>query len=115
MCICIVHFDRLKLCPANIRLNEEIIGEQRAAYSENLPPGDIQQTKSIPVGHHLQIIDYDDEEVLSETDTAATSILPSAVPSRGAPSSRYPRREHRPPTRFNDFVALNCVEDETSS
>ena len=108
----IVHFDQLKLCPANIHQNEELISEQGSTDSQNLPPEDMQHTESLPVGHHLQIMDYDDEEILNETDIATTtSILPSAVPSRGAPSSRYPRREHQPPTRFNDFVAINCVED----
>ena len=111
----IVHFDRLKLCPANIHLNEELISEQGATDPQNLSSEDIQHTESLPVVHHLQIIDYDNEEVLNETDTATTSILPSAVPSKGVTSSRYPRREHRLPTRFNDFVALNCVDDETSS
>ena len=56
----IVHFDRLKVCPANIHLNEELISEQGATDPENLPPEDIQHTESLSVGHHLQIIDYDD-------------------------------------------------------
>ena len=96
-------------------MNEELISEQGATDSENLPPEDIQHTESLPVGCHLQIIHYDNEEVLNETDTETTSILPSAESSRGVPSGRYPRREHQPPTRFNNFVALNCVEDKTSS
>ena len=67
------------------------------------------------MGHNLQIIDWDDEEVLNEADTTPTSMLPSVVPGNVAPSNRYPRRELRPPTRFNDFVAINCVKDEMSS
>ena len=67
----------------------------------------------------LQIIDYDNEEVLvrpNGVDVGTPATKPDAAPSCGAPSMRrYPRREHRPPTRYDDFVALNCVEDGTSS
>ena len=118
-----MHFDRLKLCPPNIRLNEdpnihlneELSGDQSTTDSQSLLPDDIQQTESSPVGQNLHIIDWDDEDVQNEADTTPTSMLPSMVPSNVAPSNRYPRREHRPPTRFNDFVAINCIKDETSS
>ena len=113
----IVHFDRLKLCPPNIRLNEEQVDGQEVTDLQNVPSEDTQQTELSPVGQNLQIIDYDDEELPvgpNEADTA-TAMLPSVVPNSGVPSSRYPRREHRPPIRFNDFMALNCVKDGTSS
>ena len=67
------------------------------------------------MGHTLHIIDWDDEDVLNEADTTPTSMLPSMVPSNVVPNNRYPRRKHRPLTRFNDFVAINCVKDKTSS
>ena len=113
----IVHFDRLKLCPPNIRLNEEQVDGQEVTDLQNVPSEDTQQTELSLVGQNLQIIDYDDEELPvgpNEADTA-TAMLPSVVPNSGVPSSRYPRREHRPPIRFNDFMALNCVKDGTSS
>jgi len=32
-----------------------------------------------------------------------------------ASEGRYPRRERRAPSRFNDFVSLNNVSDELSA
>ena len=50
----IVHFDRLKLCPPNIRLNEEQVDGQEVTDSQNVPSEDTQQTELSPVGQNLK-------------------------------------------------------------
>jgi len=50
----------------------------------------------------------DNEIPNASADSSATAE--PVVPSEG----RYPRRERRAPYRFNDFVPLNNVSDESS-
>ena len=45
------------------------------------------------------------------TSADSTETAESIVASEG----RYPRRERRAPSRFNDFVPLNNVTDEASA
>ena len=66
---------------------------------------------------NLQIIDDDDgntvdfEEHAAEMDeTTATSPTTTATHP-----SRYPRREHRAPSRYSDYVPISYVEDKISS
>ena len=91
--------------------------EADAADSRDVPPAEMRQSEPTHFGQNLQIVDCDeDEEGLISPDAMnkTTVITPSAAPSSGCPS-RYPRRDHRPPTRYNDFVPLNCIDDGTSS
>ena len=53
----VVHFDRLKLCPKNIRLDDELTNEQYTSSQERIPPTE----NSLPIGHDLEIINDDDE------------------------------------------------------
>ena len=53
----VVHFDRLKLCPKKIRLDDELTNEQYTSSQELIPPTE----NSLPIGRDLEIIDDDDE------------------------------------------------------
>jgi len=74
------------------------------------------------VGQNLHIVDDNDdynavyvgetsEEQAAEMDepTATNPSTPIALPTR------YPRRKHRAPTRYSDYVPISCVKDGTSS
>ena len=94
----VVHFDRLKPCPPNIRL-------QQAEQPTSTTSDEMQnrgESTSAPrrtyIGEQLQLID-DDEEELRSTPTVIVDVAP--VP----PTSRYPQRERQPPQRYNDFVS----------
>ena len=90
----IVHFDRLKPCPPNVRL-------------ANKPrPERLQQTKSC----HLPLKPEEQCELLEEDeDCAAPMAPPNELPAAGpgdqpAPQRRYPDRNRRQPDRYGPFI-----------
>ena len=107
----VVHFDRLKLCPKNIRLDDELTNEQHTSSQELIPPTE----NSLLIGHDLEMVDADDDEADNATVTTPHTPMDTTSQAELAmPSGRYPRREHRPPSRFTDFVSLDLVTDGTS-
>lgn len=59
----VVHFDRLKLCPKNICLDDEPTSEQHISSLELVTPTE----NSLPIGHDMEILDDDDDEADSAT------------------------------------------------
>ena len=93
----IVHFNRLKLCPSNIRL-EDLGGSTSlnpvkpdCLLSSSLPDN------APPVGHNLELLNdpCDDERpaVTTHAEEPDTREMPLVSSSR----DRYPRREYRVP------------------
>ena len=106
----IVHFDRLKPCPKNIRFNQEDRSHpQEVPVFNSLRNPDLPE--SPPVGQNLQIVDDDDHD----NNTASMTLEDHTEETVPTSTSRYPRREHRVPSRYSDYVPISCVEDETSS
>ena len=71
----------------------------------------------LPVGHNLQIVDNEDDYIdntIVTTPNISVDTSSQAEPTMSS-ASRYPRREHRVHSRFNDHVPLNYVSDETSA
>ena len=89
----VVHFDRLKSCPKNIRLPPRLSSE---AHQSSVPP------PSAP-GTYLDLIDDDDDAYFPQQHnpptTGAASSMQSSVP-------RYPSRTHHPPDRYGFSLAL---------
>ena len=125
----IVHFDRLKPCPKTICVDEE---NQSPTPEEPTPDCDgscgSQNSGSpevLPVGQNLQIVEDDDEDntfVDTSIEEAANTSEEEAAEMGETPTSisntllsRYPRREHRAPSRYSDYVPISCVEDGMSS
>ena len=125
----IVHFDRLKPCPKSIRVDEE---NQSPTPEEPAPDHDgpcgSQNSGSPevpPVGQNLQIVEDDDEdntfvntpieEAANTSEEEAAEMGETTTTTSTTLPSRYPRREHRAPSRYSDYVPISCVEDGTSS
>ena len=72
----VVHFDRLKLCPKNIRLDDELTNEQHTSSQELIPPTE----NSLPIGHDLEIVDDDNDE--ADDATVTTSHTPMDTTSQ---------------------------------
>ena len=88
----IVHFDRLKPCPKNIRLNQEHQSDLEAPASNRLCNPEL--PVSPPFGKNLQIVDDDNITGRTLEDCAEETATTSSISS----TSRYPRREHRAPS-----------------
>ena len=106
----IVHFDRLKLCPNNIRLDD--LGGPPSlnppSLKSPLPP-----INAPPVGHNLELVEDSCDE--GPTVVTAEEADPVGIPIEPASTSGRPRREHRVPSRFDDFVLLHLIMDKTPS
>ena len=86
-----VHFNRLKPCPADIRCNTD--GEQgQSSSSQNELPTENQPP---PPGTNVQLIDNDEDYRPTDTVTQSTRL------------SRYPTRTRNPPRRLGDCTILN--------
>jgi len=68
-------------------------------YQVQISPGAVYDNVDIIVGANF-------ESQAEETTTDG--------PSATTHSSRYPRREHRVPTHYSDYVSISYVKDETS-
>ena len=134
----VVHFNRLKLCPTNVRSSS--CCPQDASHN-----GQLDGAASSPVGTEacssggraLLIPDDDDERIIdssvlaaessSITDdgdtsptgtTKSTSITECAPTTEETPvtdqmpfgmqssTTRYPSREHQPPSRYDDYICM---------
>ena len=112
----VVHFERLKLCPEDIRLDDD---HPMISESPHMSQ-DSQQPEQQPVGYDIELVDADDDEyetTISNTAQPDHSRGLDATTAAEPPvaTSRYPRRNHRAPSRFSDFVSISCVKDGTSS
>ena len=89
----VVHFDRLKSCPKNIRLPPRLSSE---VHQSSVPP------PSAP-GTYLDLIDDDDDAYFPQQHnppiTGAASSMQSSVP-------RNPSSTHHPPDRYGFSLAL---------
>ena len=106
----IVHFDRLKPCPKNLRLNQEYHNDLEAPEPNR--PCNPELPVLPPFGQNLQIVDDDDDNIGTTLEDHAVETAITSPPL--STQSRYPRREHRAPSRYSDYVPISCVEDETS-
>ena len=86
----VVHFDRLKSCPSNIRFDSNV-----ASPLPQLPEETSQNANSF--GRHLELVDDDD----NEQQPTAPVVNPTTIQQ---PSSRYPTRDRREPVRYQDYV-----------
>ena len=86
----IVHFDRLKPCPANIQLNPT------NSYSDVIP-SPIRSLPSAPssVGENIELIEDDSDD----------QQLPINSSQPPAPTCRYPSRARRPSSRYDDYIS----------
>ena len=126
----VVHFNRLKLCPADVRSPSRCL--------ENTPHGQDGNVTSPPVNSkssglgqkHSPVIlvpdvdemeyngvdnlvtDMDDmersaaNEGVSPTGSATTGETSNTMTEEISTARRYPHREHHPPSRYDDFVRI---------
>ena len=106
----IVHFDRLKLCPNNIRLKDSG-GGLPSQEPNGLPPPSVSD-RVLPIGHKLELLDDpgEDDGPAVPTQADQNDTAPLAAPVDLHPR-RYPRRDHCVPNRYDDFVPLHHILD----
>ena len=92
----VVHFDRLKPCPDNIRLDVTGSTPAESPATADTSPQPISPVSSI--GEHLELVENDSYE---QTEL----VRPS--PSTPSTHRRYPSRTRRPPPRYSDFVSYS--------
>ena len=84
----VAHFDRLKLCPKNICLDNELTSEQHTSSWELISSTE----KSLPIGHDLEIAYNDDDEADDATATTPhTPMDTTSQPELATPAGRYTR------------------------
>ena len=107
----VVHFNRLKSCPKNIRLNGE---GQRQHGSEPYRWQSLELPDLQPVGQNLHIVDDDDDDITVGTNLEKRQLLMGLqlllTYSKYTCTCRYPRREHRVPTRYSYYVPISYVQ-----
>lgn len=83
----VVHFNRMKRCPENIRLipRKPVTGACEPPLQPVSPP---------PVGSLLELLEDDD------VDQGVENQAPNGHPPANQPTGRYPVRARRPPDRF---------------
>ena len=98
----VVHFDRLKPCPNNIRVKEKAVNTQQKNVEQSSETVDNEQVQTPSIGTNLQLIDGDDDDDDGNRQTVDSQLLTTASPL--PPPRRYPERHRQPPARYNDFV-----------
>ena len=94
----VVHFDHLKPCPANMRLDYDSDNSRTATDITSTTEHDTTQSRTpANIGQDLDLVEEDDNW---EYSNPAIS-LPVA-----APNTRYPSRDRRPPSRYDSFVRI---------
>eukprot|EP00731_Ephydatia_muelleri_P006907 Em0003g1155a len=83
----VVHFNRLKKCPENVRL----LPRKPTTGAHDPPP---QPVSPPPVGSSLELLEDDD------VDQGVVNPVPNGHPPAAQPNGRYPVRARRPPDRF---------------
>ena len=92
----IVHFDRLKPCPENVRLDHD--------SDNSRPPGDITSTSRHNVTQTYTPANIGEDIELMEDDDNWENSQPAIQSPVTAPNTRYPSRDRRPPSRYDSFV-----------
>ena len=99
----IVHFNRLKPCPPGVRLQQTDLEHPTTTTSDKSQQNSRHSSSAsqrTAIGEQLQLIDDDDDEQESRTiPRPAVEVTPATS------TSRYPQRERRAPSRYNDFVS----------
>ena len=103
----VVHFNRLKPCPRDIRLDSSSNQQTTDKDDDTSAPrhNDVPSAVPPPIGTNLEVVDNDEDDFTSvhnqwnvgeaqNTDNVHTSTE----------LRRYPTRQHRPPARFQDYV-----------
>jgi len=101
----VVHFNKLKPCPKDIRFRST--AQSTSVHSSATTLGSHSQTSQQPltpppVGTHLELIDDDDYVDVNESPVGDHSNTTQDQPP--IETRRYPTRQHRPPTRLQDYV-----------
>ena len=99
----VVHFNRLKPCPKNVRLRDSVDSEP-GNTSDN-PSTQEELSTSKPFGTDLELIDGDDDTTPPTSQQQHSPEVLTELSNR-----RYPLRQRHPPVRFNDYV-LSSVRD----
>jgi len=95
----VVHFNRLKPCPVDIRLNTDNQPAQTPTPDNYVMEKPQQRhPQSSPVGTHLELIDGDDDEMAVNHPTAITP------PHQPMQQRRNPPQQRHPPVRLQDYV-----------
>ena len=92
----IVHFDRLKPCPPDIRLPDDL----RPAQIQ--PREEVAARKAKP-GEHCKLIEDDGDDDL-DAPGAPPDDPPAGHGDQPAPVRRYPSRDRRLPDRYGPYV-----------
>ena len=84
----VVHFDTLKLCPKNIRLDDEPATEQGMSFLEPT----MSTETCLLIGHDLQIVDNDDDYIDNGIVRTPNAKADTSAPVEPAvfSASRYP-------------------------
>ena len=101
----VVHFDRLKPCPANMRFDVNAAPSQppeETTMDNSETSTDTAETPSnnVNVGTHLELVDEDDDDLQSASVDHHSTVTPEQPPL----PSRYPARNRREPVRYQDYV-----------
>ena len=86
----VVHFDRLKPCPDNMRFDHVVPRPTPIQVDTNVQPS----TPSDTVGRNLEFIGEEDDDIMPGLITAPPS----------QPPRRYPDRLRHPPSRYGEYV-----------
>ena len=85
----VVHFDRLKPCPPNIRLNSSDSNSAIIPSPAGIPP-----SSPLLVGENIELVE----------DDSYDQQLPITSSQLPTPTCRYPHRTRRPPPRYDDYI-----------
>ena len=126
----VVHFNRLKLCPADVRSPSYCLENTPHGQDGNVtgPPTNSESSGLgqkhrpvilIPDVDEMEynrvdnlVTDMDDmeqsaaNEGVSPTGSATTGETSNTMTEEISTARRYPRREHHPPSRYDDFVRI---------
>ena len=94
-----VHFNRLKPCPRDIRLHTSNQLPETRPSDKQSTEVQAQTSQAPPVGTHLEIVEDDDEMPAEHPTTSTTPLSHQPVQLR-----RNPPRQRHPPARLQDYV-----------
>ena len=103
----VLHFNRLKPCPKDIRLDHsDQASPVHHPSTKKTSPKNNEQTPPPPIGTHLELVDDDEDYLVNDHHTGdTTGDSTHTVHSQPVTETRrYPTRHHRPPARLQDYV-----------
>jgi len=103
----VVHFNRLKPCPKDIRLGHGSgqvppVNHHRTKYTSS--PTSNEQTLLPPIVTNLELVDDDEDHLVNENHTGAGDSTHTLDSQPSTETKRYPTHHYRPPSRLQDYV-----------